>query len=866
MPTNLIIFPPSIRRVSVSEKVSVMIQRLFFIMAVVVVIAWCVPAVAGWLPERWEAFYFTPGRRSTLRLKNPEAPPGTKVSYQIRNYTDHVVATGEEEVDANNRISIPIQLPNGFYEIHLNGQESVIRLFGANEFSAAPDPFFGIDAGYSWFPGGEKESAMMEALRRHGIHTVRERLSYREIQDDLDSGKSWKEGNAERYRSVRHRLKQHRLKVLDCFHDAPASRGGNPSAHDGNNYPADLLAVSRDWCDFFRQFDGLDDCMEIWNEPDGFCRSPATLYVPLVKTLAWSHAQSGTGMTLAGGVFSELAPKEFLETAAEDGLFDFVDAVSYHTYSGPVEVEKQIRFYRDLFRKYGREGMPLLITEGGRPFSQNVWWDQGNSASWIVAKGIVARACGLAGYYPFFAQCYAENWSGSGTLNFSMLDSNSAPLRSMAAYFQMAAELSNLEYLGDLDCQDPKVIACPVFGDEKRMVAALITLAVQAENTVNFPYPVSSVRGIDGRKLVPIKKGVLPVPDGVTYLELSSRQVKSTPGILNRQTRFMELYKRAKTPLPPKKTIPVVLSFQPEKKQLFQLDGFHPAPEEWKDYSFRVNCFNLSDSEMKGEIHVTPPLRVSQADTLIRTVVLPPRSVQTETFRLDLSGSVGMSGSLKIEFHDAVGLVDRISPRLIGARELKTMRILSRGSRVKVDGVISTDEWGVGEPEKLGNDDYNVKARFAWSPAGFYFAFEVHDSEHLQKAGPGNAWQEDSIQLAFAASEKEQQYEFGISLAGDTARWSRWIAPAGAKPLNEKMPLRIVRDDDNKTTVYEGMIPWGELIPLKGEPNKSFRFTFCVHNLFPNGEKRTLEWTPGIASGGKLPALFGVVQLYDYSE
>ena len=80
------------------------------------------------------------------------------------------------------------------------------------------------------------------------------------------------------------------------------------------------------------------------------------------------------------------------------------------------------------------------------------------------------------------------------------------------------------------------------------------------------------------------------------------------------------------------------------------------------------------------------------------------------------------------------------------------------------------------------------------------------------------------------------------------------------------MPLRIVRDDDNKTTVYEGMIPWGELIPLKGEPNKSFRFTFCVHNLFPNGEKRTLEWTPGIASGGKLPALFSVVQLYDYSE
>lgn len=822
-----------------------------------------------WKIRDWDAFYFAPEKKHSFELYNSSVVPGTKIQHEIRNYTDQVIERGECIVANNGLLSIPLQLPEGYYEITLVGQNRKIRLWGRNQFIGKRDPFFGIDAGYSWFPGGTRELAMMRALYNYGIHSVRERLSYRQIQENIDSGKSWNDGQAKYYLDVRRRLKAQNLDILDCFHDAPASRGGNPKAWNSSNYPTDLNAVSRDWKTFFKELNGLDNSMEIWNEPDGFSAGPVTLYVPLVKAVAWSYAQSGAKMNLVGGVFSELAPADFIETAARDGLLDYVDAVSFHTYSGPVEVEKQIREYFDLFRKYNREGMPLLITEAGRPYSHEAWWEQGNAASWIIAKAVAARACGLAGYYPFIAQVFSQNSGSGGEMNFSMLDMDSAPRRSMAAYLNMAGELSNLEYLGNLSCDDPLVFSCPVFGNSNRMVAVPLTLRVQAETRIAVDAPITAVRGIDGRKLVCSEDQRIPAPDGVTYLELDPQQMntKYTQSLL-RDTCYMKLYKRARKPLQPKKVTPIILGFRPDEKYLSckqrLLDGFHIAQESVSAFPFRVNIFHLGTEIRRGKLIITPPIGAVPEKEIVRTVSLKPESAVYETFLLDLSKCPGDSGTVKIRFEEQDEIRDVLNPVLIWNTVRKSFRAPSRGGRICIDGKIASGEWGRTEPIKLGDSEFGVTARFAWSPLGFYFAFEVCDPEHLQSAGVGTAWQQDCVQLAFA--DKGAQYEYGISLADGKARWSCWRTPKGTTGLPVDAPLKIIRNEQKKLTVYEGMLSWENLAPLKGTANTSFGFTFCVHNLSGNGEKLVLEWTPGITSGGKNPDLFGEMNLYDNVE
>ena len=839
-------------------------QIAFFLMLFAMFMANAVDEPSAWKPRDWSAFYFTPGKRSVFRLAHPSAKAGTRIKYEIRDYADRIVDHGESIVSGNHSLGIPFRLPKGYYEITLIGQNRKIGLWGAHPFTRKPDPFFGIDAGYSWFPGGEKESAMMNALHTYGIHTVRERLSYREIQEDLDTGRGWTEGHGKRYLGVRQRLNACGLRVMDCFHDAPASRGGDPTAWNSSNYPVNLVSVAKDWKSIFPHLNGLDESMEIWNEPDGFSIGPATLYVPLVKTLAWSYAESGAKMLLVGGVFSELAPPDFLESAAGDGLFDYVDAVSFHTYSGPVEVEKQIRGYRDLFKKYKREGMPLFITEAGRPFSHEAWWEQGNAASWIIAKGVVARACGLAGYYPFFAQSFAQ-----AEMNFSMLHTDSSPRRSMAAYLNMVSELSNLEYVGDLEFNDPKLIACPVFGDGTRMVAVPVSLSVQGENTIALHAPVTAIRGIDGRQLSLTTDKRIPIPDGVAYLDLNPQQMKTAfAKNLKKDTPYMELYQRAKIPLSAKKVTPVVLSFAPEAGDVSckgrRLDGFHIEKNRIPNFHFKVNAFNLSGKGVRGKLVVVPPAGGSFEDETIRPLEIPAQSSVQEAFTLNLSKCPGAADQVAIRFEEENGAGDTLAPVLIWNAEQKSCRIPSRGSRIQIDGIVTPEEWGKTEPLVLGNADFGVSARFAWGPKGFYFAFEVRDSKHLQRCGAGTAWQEDCIQMAFA--DAGAQYEYGIFLADDGPCWSRWIAPDGTGPLRKNAPLCIVRDDSRNMTTYEGMLPWDAVAPIKGVPNSSFRFTFCVHNLSENGEKQMIEWTPGISSSGKNPDLFGVIQLYDNME
>ena len=60
-------------------------------------------------------------------------------------------------------------------------------------------------------------------------------------------------------------------------------------------------------------------------------------------------------------------------------------------------------------------------------------------------KGVEARACGVARYFPFVLPYYDENNN-----NFGMTDRRGSPMLSLAAYAQMIRVLGQDSYLGDL--------------------------------------------------------------------------------------------------------------------------------------------------------------------------------------------------------------------------------------------------------------------------------------------------------------------------------------------------------------------------------------------------------------------------------
>jgi hypothetical protein len=234
-------------------------------------------------------------------------------------------------------------------------------------------------------------------------------------------------------------------------------------------------------------------------------------------------------LPLVGGVFAH-CNHTFLETAADNGMLDCVDAVSFHTYGQAPQMAALIGDYRTWLRAHQREALPLWITECGRP------WKKGPerppvdqdalSALDVTMKAVEARAGGIARYFAFVYPFFEENEN-----NFGMMGRRGTPLRSMAAYARLASLLAHKRYLGDLRCDDPALQRTRVFGDARETVAVLYTARPDPKANVKLGLPgtdgrlVVRAEGIDGRRLEAAADGTLPIPDGLSYVWLDPQSI-----------------------------------------------------------------------------------------------------------------------------------------------------------------------------------------------------------------------------------------------------------------------------------------------------------------------------------------------------
>ncbi len=110
---------------------------------------------------------------------------------------------------------------------------------------------------------------------------------------------------------------------------------------------------------------------EVWNEPDatGFWKGTAEDYAELLRATYPVAKQANPDCVIIGGGGLHLSQREWIETAAEAGMLDWCDWLSYHAYfnaSDSTDVAlDNVRYFQDLLARYGKSDIPLICTEGG---------------------------------------------------------------------------------------------------------------------------------------------------------------------------------------------------------------------------------------------------------------------------------------------------------------------------------------------------------------------------------------------------------------------------------------------------------------------------------------------------------------------
>ena len=258
-------------------------------------------------------------------------------------------------------------------------------------------------------------------------------------------------------------------------------------------------------------------------------------------------------------------------------------------------------------------------------------------------KAVEAKACGIERYFAFVYPFFEE-----GKNNFGMMGREATPLRSFAAYAQMANLLADHKYLGDLRNKDKRLLRARVFtGDSAWAIVVLYTGRVDPKATVQIDLPVSRIEGIDGRPLAPTASGAIPVPDGMAYVWCQWNDAFDRADM---KTRAWDLRDKAFA-WPRRRTAPspIILRFQWDNKLLEATSNFYRfRAEPPKKMPVAVRVFNLAGQPRE----LTVRLRFHEREVPIvgpnpQGVKVPAEGFADASWEADLSAAMAQSDELR---------------------------------------------------------------------------------------------------------------------------------------------------------------------------------------------------------------------------
>lgn len=595
-------------------------------------------------PAAIEGCFIEPNSPSVLQWK-ADGDLAAPVRYVVRDYVEKEVAAGEARAAGAGVIETALKLPQGFYEIEFSATRQRFGIVALPAAAGQADPFFAIDGALSWLArNDETREGLIRVAKRSGIRMIRERLTWGAVQPSPDRN-DWE--TTVKFDTLRRTCAKHGVEVLEMAHDGPPWMGRV------GPYPQDLVAAARSWQTIARHWGPTWGGLEIWNEPDIFFGGnlPADQYVPLAKAIAYGMSEKRIDVPLVGGVMAH-CNREYLDSAAENGLLDCIDAFSFHTYGRAMEMEGLVEKYREWLKAHDKlslgnryKSLPLWITECGRP------WKKGpdrppaaqdaESALDVVMKGIEARACGIARYFPFVYPYYEENDN-----NFGMMDNRATPLRAFAAYVQMIRVLAGSRYLGDLTAGDKIIQRARLFttangGPSAGVIAVVYTGRPNPKATVKLGIPIARLEGVDGRSL-PLSAGAIPVPDGLAYAWFGGtindllRQFLSSVRLA---TPAGQLYRIKADPTPRSKPSPIVMRYLYDDAVVEpKAEGYRIKADQAGKMPLAVRLFNLSDESQ----NVLPGI-FSMVEGKLEPIDNRPKLTIDPKSSVDSSGDVNLS-------------------------------------------------------------------------------------------------------------------------------------------------------------------------------------------------------------------------------
>ncbi len=564
------------------------------------------------------------------------APVIEFIGYDGHKITEVPVIFPEKTAGADAVPFVEAALPEGYYDLRIRGENRPLTcgVISAPVPSREGDPFFGIDAAMTHLVKPDEREAPIAILGRYKVANVRERLRWERVQ--LSDGRfDWE--TVTKHDTIRRTYRRHGVPLLETFHQPPAWLNEH-----GSGLPDNLQQTADGWTEITKRWGSAWRALECWNEIDLEGDFPDE-YLPAYRAVRYGVRRAGFNGPLIGGNIASFN-KTFMETLARNELLHDVEAFSFHYYPSSLGLEKYIVRIRSWAKEAGRESVPLWLTEtvGAWPQRPDDLRSPANHdrnrALELALSATESKACGIAAWFPFIYGNFPHGAApdhGPGSLrNFGMTDRNWSPYRTMAAFLSVSRILAHSSYIGDLKTDHPQTRRSRVFMLNSQ--ASVVVLHTGNPSQVTLPVTPRRVQGIDGRDLPITRDRLVPVPDGLSYVQVNTTDIQP---FLKTDTLAMRLLKIAgqdSGPIRPASPLIIAAKLDPQKISR-TVTGYliNPGVEQ---IEMSVSVSNLSDTKVTVPIHVANGPTGSSAKNIFgQTLTLPPRTTEKLPIRIILS-------------------------------------------------------------------------------------------------------------------------------------------------------------------------------------------------------------------------------------
>ena len=191
----------------------------------------------------------------------------------------------------------------------------------------------------------------------------------------------------------------------------------------------------------------------------------------------------------------------------------------------------------------------------------------------------------------------------------------------------------------------------------------------------------------------------------------------------------------------------------------------------------------------------------------------------------------------------------RESPVIDGKlNEWKNIRPIELGKEKDFSSSQDSTNWG-------GPKDLSAEVYVARDADNFYVAARVQDDAFSQANSDALIYEGDSMQIAidvlndqdpFFRDNNLANYEYAFALTPKGPLAWRHIAPQGeSRGRDVNVSLAVVRDEENKATLYEAAIPLFDMQSFN-RTQRVVGFSVIISDNDGKGRKGWLQWTPGV--------------------